>query len=178
MTALPEDELTEWLTSGDARTLTERVERLRFVREQYDREHGLLLQGGLISARAFEEMQFSYVNGAYLSCVLAAQVVLEHELTGLLDWIEKYDLDGTGFLRLCEAALSEEIITQQEFAEFDRLRKVRNPYTHSKAFMGRSCIIRRSAENCCAPEDLFKADAEMALRTVIRLFSRPPFALG
>ncbi|MGD0384478.1 MAG: hypothetical protein ABSA77_13235 [Thermoguttaceae bacterium] len=170
-------ELTEWLMSADAKSFAERIERLQFVRKQYNHEYGILFPGGPVPARAFEEMQFSYVNGAYLSCVLTAQVVLEHVMVGMLDWIDRDDLDGFGFLQLCQAALSENLITQQEFDQFNSLRRLRNPYTHSSPFMGRSCIIRRTVESGNPPEELFKADAQVALRAVISLFSHPPFAL-
>jgi hypothetical protein len=77
---------------------------------------------------------------------------------------------------LSEAALAEGLISQDEFDDFDRLRKIRNPYTHSKPFMSESCIVRRSAESGHAPQELFKEDAETVLSIVIKVLSRLPFA--
>ena len=88
-------------------------------------------------------MQFCYIHGAYISCTLAAQVVLEHLFAAFLEWNGRDDLDGAGFKALSEAALAEGLISQNEFDDFDRLRRIRNPYTHSKPFMGESCIVRR-----------------------------------
>jgi len=171
-------ELTEWITSADANSLAERLERLKYVRDHFNRDHGILFQGGHIPARAFDEMQFSYIHGSYISCVLAAQVVLEHMLEAALEWNDHDDIHGAGFARLCYAALAEDLISQDEFDRFNTLRRLRNPYTHSQPLMGRSCIIRRVTETGIPAEELFKVDAETALAAVIGLVSRPPFAVG
>ncbi len=121
-------------------------------------------------------MQFSYIHGAYVSCILAAQVVLEHLFAGVLEWNGRVNLDGAGFKALSEAALAEGVISQDEFDDFERLRRIRNPYTHSKPFMGESCIIRRSAESGRAPHELFKEDGQKALTIVANVLSRQPFA--
>ena len=172
-----QNEIEQWIESADKNSMPERLERLKQLRDHYDRDHGILFYGGYIPARAFEEMQFCYIHGSYISCVLAAQVVLEHMLAALL---EETDCDpaGFGFAKLCDAALNEDLISQPEFDRFNVLRRLRNPYTHSQPLMGRSCIIRRVAESMVSPQDIFKADAESALETVIEFISRPPFAVG
>jgi hypothetical protein len=170
-------ELLEWAKMADARTLQDRFERLKFVRDQHPAENDHLFFGGPIPAQAFQEMQFCYIHGAYISCTLAAQVVLEHLFTAFLEWNGRNDLDGAGFKALSEAALAEGLISQSEFNDFERLRRIRNPYTHSKPFMGESCVIRRSAESGLPPHEVFKEDAQKALAIVIKVFSRQPFAL-
>jgi len=170
-------ELLEWLKTADARSLQDRLERLKFVREQHPRETGHLFFGGPIPAQAFQEMQFCYIHGAYISCTLAAQVVLEHLFAAFLEWNGREDLDGKGFKALSEAALAEGLISQDEFAGFEMLRGIRNPYTHKKPFMGESCIIRRSAQSGLDPDEVFKGDAQNALAIVIKVLSREPFAV-
>ena len=71
---------------------------------------------------------------------------------------------------------SRGLISQEEFDDFERLRRIRNPYTHSKPFMGESCIVRWSAESGLPPHELFKEDAQKALAIVIKVLSRQPFA--
>ena len=169
-------ELLEWMKTADARSLQDRLERLKFVREQHPAENGHLFFGGPVPAQAFQEMQFCYIHGAYVSCTLAAQVVLEHLFAGFLEWNGRDDLDGAGFKALSAAALAEGLISQNEFDDFQRLRSIRNPYTHSKPFMGASCIVRRSAESGLPPHELFKEDAQKALAIVIKVLARQPFA--
>ena len=175
--ALHRVNLTEWIKSADAKSLAERVKRMRFLRRLYDRDSGFLFYGGSIPARAFEEMQFCYIHGAFISCILSAQVVIEHSLAALLELSGRDDINGVGLRRLCEEALKEKIICQNEFDKIDSLRKIRNPYTHSKPFMCNSCIVRQSASTLKSPGELFKEDAEKALAAVINLFSRTPFSI-
>jgi hypothetical protein len=169
-------ELRDWMKTADARSLEDRLERLKLVRQQYPAENDHLFFGGAIPAQAFQEMQFCYIHGAYISCTLAGQVVLEHLFAAFLEWNGRDDLDGAGFKALSEVALAEGLISQKEFDGFEKLRRIRNPYTHSKPFMGESCIVRRSAESGLPPHELFKEDAEKALAIVIKVLSRQPFA--
>jgi hypothetical protein len=169
-------ELRDWMTTADASSLDDRLERLKFVRRQHPAENDHLFFGGAIPHQAFQEMQFCYIHGAYISCTLAAQVVLEHLFAACLEWNGRGDMDGAGFKALSEVALAEGLISQDEFDDFERLRRIRNPYTHSKPFMGESCIVRRSAERRLPHHELFKEDAEKALAIVIKMLSRQPFA--
>jgi hypothetical protein len=169
-------ELRDWMKTADARSLEDRLERLKFVRQRHPAENDHLFFGGAIPAQAFQEMQFCYVHGAYISCTLAAQVVLEQLFAAFLEWNGRDDLDGAGFKALSEAALAEGLISQDEFDDSERLRRMRNPYTHSKPLMRESCIVRRSAESGLPPHELFKEDAQKALAIVIKVLSRQPFA--
>lgn len=168
-------ELLEWMKTADIRSIQDRLDRLKFVRGHHPAENGHLFFGGPIPVQAFLEMQFCYIHGAYISCTLAAQVVLEHLFAAVLEWNGRDGLDRAGFKALSEAALSEGLISQYEFDEFERLRGIRNPYAHSKPFMGDSCVVRRSAESGLAPNELVKEDAQQALAIVIRILSRQPF---
>ena len=147
-----------------------------FVWGQHPAANDQLFFGGPIPGQAFQEMQFCYIHGAYISCTLAAQVVLEHLFAAVLEWNGRDDLDGAGFKALSEAALAEGLISHHEFDNFEQLRGIRNPYTHSKPFMGDSCVVRRSAESGLSPHEQFKEDAQQALVIVIRVLSRQPFA--
>jgi hypothetical protein len=122
-------------------------------------------------------MQFCYIHGAYISCTLAAQVVLEHLFAAFLEWNGRENLDARGFKALSEAARAEGLISQDEFDDFEMLRRIRNPYTHNKPFMGESCIVRRTAESGLGPDEVFKEDAQKALAIVIKVLSREPFAV-
>jgi hypothetical protein len=105
-----------------------------------------------------------------------SQIVIEHILAGLFDMFNRPDMEGAGFQKLTEAALLDGYISQEEFDGLDQLRRLRNPYTHSKPIMHETCIIRRSAETGFHPTELFQRDAEAALAVVSRLLSRHPFS--
>lgn len=172
-------ELLDWLRDSDEHTYLERLVRLKFVRSQYaSEEFNVLFYGGHISARAFGEMQLSFIQGAFISCLLTAQIVLEHSLDALLTNAGRTDLNGYGFAKLCAAALEEKLISQDEHDNFSRLRNLRNPYTHSTPFMKKHCVIKRSVESKNTLEQQFETDAEFALSTVIQLIMRYPFTLS
>jgi len=113
----------------------------------------------------------------FISCVVISQIVIEHTLAGLLNFFGRTDLEGAGFRKLAEEALSDGHISQKEFDDLNQLRRLRNPYSHSKPIMHRSCIMRRAAETGSHPLELFKEDAKTALAIVATLLSRRPFSL-
>lgn len=172
-------DLAAWLAADEEESRPYRAERLAFLLEQFGaEERGMLFHGGVVSAQAFEEMRLCYLNGLFVSCVVVAQIVIEHTLAHILVLAGRGNLEGAGFKKLTEEALKERIISQDEFDALDELRRLRNPYTHSKPLMHESCFVRRSAETGSLPWDLFKEDAEKAVIAVFGLLSRQPFSFG
>jgi hypothetical protein len=175
----PPLDLVAWLEADEQRSRPYRAERLAFLIEHFGAaDGGMLFHGGVVPAYAFEEMRSCYLHGLFISCVVAAQIVIEHTLSGLLEWSGRADLKGASFMKLTEEALNDQLISQAEFDTIDELRRLRNPYTHSKPLMHESCFIRRSGETGSHPWDLFKEDAEKAVLAVFSLFSRQPFSLN
>jgi hypothetical protein len=175
----PPNDLVAWLAEDEARSRPYRAERLAFLLEHFGtEERGMLFYGGIISAHAFDEMRLCYLNGLFISCVVVAQIVIEHTLARMLSLAGRDDLERVSFQKLVEEAAKERLISQDEFDALDELRRLRNPYTHSKPFMHDSCFVRRSAEADSQPWDLFKEDAEKAVLAVSSLLSRQPFSVG
>ena len=172
-----DEEILAFLESDDEASLPDRLVRMRFLLDQYGREGYTLFFGGVVPAHAFEEMRLCYLHGLYISCVVVAQIVIEHLLAGLFEMANRNDLQGASFKQLVEEALADGFISQGEFDELDHLRQLRNPYTHSKPIMHETCFIRRAAESGSHPRQLFKEDAQKAIVAVFRLMSRPPFSL-
>jgi hypothetical protein len=173
----PPIDLVAWLAADDEKSRPFRAERLAFLLDHFGtEERGMLFHGGVVSATAFEEMRVCYLNGLFVSCVVVAQIVIEHTLAHMLDLAGRSELEGAGFKKLAEESLKERLLSQDEFDAMDELRKLRNPYTHSKPLMHDSCFVRRSKETGSHPLDLFKEDAEKAVIAVFGLLSRQPFS--
>jgi len=151
---------------------------MRLLLDRFGQSGYMLFFGGVVPAQAFEEMRLAYLNGLYISCVVVCQIIVEHILAGFFEMANRTDLEGAGFQKLTEAGLADGYISQEEFAGLDHLRRLRNPYTHSKPIMHHTCFIRRAAETGNPPAQLFKQDAETALTVVSRLLSRYPFSLS
>ncbi len=176
MKRLTDDEIVTWLKADETASRPCRVDRMHLLLDHFGQNRDMLFFGGVIPAQAFEEMRLAYLNGLYISCVVVSQIVIEHILAGLLDLSGRTTLEGAGFQRLTEEARAEGYISEKEFEDLIRLRRLRNPYTHSRPVMHDSCVIRRAAETGSHPLELFKQDAETALAIVAGLLSRYPFS--
>jgi hypothetical protein len=150
---------------------------MHLLLELFGDNANMMFFGGMVPVQAFEEMRLAYLNGLYVCCVVVSQIVIEHILAGLFEMFGRQDMGGSGFQKLAEAALCDGYISQDEFKGLDQLRRLRNPYTHSKPIMHETCFVRRSAETGCHPTELFRQDAEAALIVVSRLLRRRPFSL-
>lgn len=176
MDPMSDVEIAAYLVFADEESRTERIERMRVLLELFGCDGHMLFFGGVVPPHAFEEMRLCYLNGLYISCVVMAQLVIEHILTGLFEMGNRTDLEGVGFKKLTEEALTAGLISQEEFDGLDELRCLRNSYTHSQPIGHETCFIRRAAETGSHPRKLFEDDARKALGAVARLLSRQPFS--
>ena len=160
------EKLAKFLAEQDAATTAVRLERLAFLGAMREGNNGILFRGGDIAAEAFHEMEHSYVNGCFISCVLTAQVVLEHTLAAVLEDFG-VETNGKGFAKLCNLAHSNGVICDAKLDDFNSLRRSRNPYTHTTPMLSDSCMITRVLEKRIPPREIFKLDAESAIRTVV-----------
>src|SRR5262245_21775686 len=162
----PPTDLMAWLAADEAKSRPYRAERLALLLEHFgSEERGMLFHGGIVPAHAFQELRLCYLHGLFISCVVVAQIVIEHTLAGMLRMGGRDDLEGASFKKLLEEAEADGLISAAEYDAFDELRQLRNPYTHSKPPMHESSVGCRTAETGSHPWDLFKEDAEKAIIT-------------
>jgi hypothetical protein len=172
---MTDNEIMTWLEADEAASRPCRVLRMRLLLDRFGQSGYMQFFGGVVPIQAFEEMRLAYLNGLYVSCVVVSQIVIEHILAGMFEMADRTDMEGAGFQKLTEAALVDGYISQEELDGLDKLRRLRNPYTHSKPIMHQTCFIRRAPESGFHPTELFKQDAEAALTVVSVLLSRHPF---
>lgn len=165
------EEILVWLESDDSKSRPYRAARMQVLLEK-SFEGNYLAPGGTLEVQAFEEMRQAYLHGLYISCVVSAQIVIEHRLAGMFGMVGIQELEGAGFRKLIGEALEVGFISEVEHELLDQLRLLRNPYVHSKPIMSSECFVYRAAESGCHPFDLFKQDAENALAIVATLCSR------
>jgi HEPN domain-containing protein len=173
-----DDRISEFLTEEDVVSRPFRVERMKFLLNEWGEPRHLLLPGGLIAAPAFEEARLCFLNGEFIACVLLSQVVLEHVLAGALKMAGRDDLERAGFEKLLREALSEGIISGEEFEAFDSLRERRNPYVHSRHPTDAGGLVRRMTAEDRELEELFETDARLAVQTMFRLLKRGPYGFN
>lgn len=171
-----EPEYLEWLMAEDEASREARLERLRWLVENFGEPRHLLFWGGPISYRAFEEARLCFLNGQFIATTLLCQVILEHMLAALFHSARRDDLEGSGFKRLIDEAVKERFITPEEYDAFDRIRERRNPLVHYRDPMNQENVMYRLIREDKTLEQVFEDDAKMALSVIFNLLSRHPFA--
>lgn len=89
---------------------------------QYGAGRHHLFPGGFAPARAFEEARWCYVNGQFIGCVLLCKLMLEHVLAAHFSLKGEDEIVAGGFNLICEKAVKERLISQEEHDAFQVLR--------------------------------------------------------
>ena len=173
---ISDDECAQWLENEDAISRPSRLPRLVFVADEYGPPRHLLIPGGIIPSRCFEEARWCYVNGQHIGCVLLCQSMVEHMLAALFRLMGEDRIAKSGFRSICIEAEKERLITPEELELFERLRRKRNPYSHHRPPGSKDGVMRRSLTEELDFYDLLEADAQLAIEAVFGLLKRRPFA--
>ncbi|NMX22050.1 hypothetical protein C5S30_06395 [ANME-1 cluster archaeon GoMg4] len=167
----PSPDLTELeneLARDDETNRSDRVKRLKFVREEFGNPTDMLLVGGIPAGFAIYEMAHSYVVGDFMATVLLAQVFVEHSLGGSFIMSGDDDTATGGFSKLISQSLSKGLIPNALAEKLHKLRKMRNPYSHpNPGLTPRSYVGRMMEKKVYSPEDLAEQDARFALEIVV-----------
>ena len=166
---VPSDEyFYRHITEDERSTVQYRVERCKFIWEEFGPPADMLLIGGIPSMFALDELKRSYAYGNFMATVLLAQSFIEHLLGGSYCMAGRDDIATKGFAGLVNAALEDGQITTELAEKLHRLRKMRNPYMHHTGGIGKRSYMGRLVEpEFIAPEDLVVEDAKFAIRAVV-----------
>jgi HEPN domain-containing protein len=169
------DRLLKWLEVDEARSRSSRARRLRFlIKESGGGKYRLFY--GDVAALAFEEAKQAYLHGLFVACTLMCQVCVEQMLCGLLRAGGRNNLEGANFQRILREARDSEVLSTLEFATFEKLRTQRNPYVHSRPPGSKGTLARRAVDSKTSLEETAARDARTAIRALLRMCRRPPFA--
>jgi HEPN domain-containing protein len=169
------DRLMEWLETDEARSRSSRAKRLRFLIKEFGDAECRVFYGD-IAVLAFEEARQAYLHGLFVACTLMCQVCVEQMLSGLLRAGGRNDLEHTNFQNMLREARDERLLSTKELATFETLRTWRNPYVHSRPPGSKGTLIRRAFDSNTSPEETVARDARTAMRALMRLCRRSPFA--
>ena len=151
---------------------------------------GVLLPGGHATYLAYTEARAAFVSGAYLSVILLSQALVENLLGAHLVLTKLSQSIHTGapyersvvperpalerVLNQCEALW---MLSSEEIKSIRRLRGIRNPLTHYRSIDDPTNIERRAMDGELHPFTIMEGDARFAITTVVRLLSKPDFAI-
>jgi hypothetical protein len=169
------DRLLEWLETDEAHSRASRAKRLRFLIKEFGGGNYRMFHGQ-VAALAFEEARQAYLHGLFVACTLMCQACVEQMLGGFLRASGRNDLEGATYQRILREAHDQKLLSAIEFATLDKLRDSRNPYVHSRPPGSKGTLIRRAVDSRTSPDKIAARDARTAIRVLLRLCKRKPFA--
>ena len=168
-----EEELKGHLQSYHLESFDERLERYKFLWQEFGPPTDMLLGGGIQAFMALNELKLCYVEGYYLAVVLLAQTFIVNSFGGSYIISGDDETAEKGFKKLIDKALADDLIDGDLASKFHELRRMRNPYVHPKAGAGAGSIMGRILEKAQSEkgyqslEEFAKDDAEQAIQTVV-----------
>ena len=154
------DPQEDYLKYKDEVSLKGRVARLKYLHRI--NPDGMTMTGPMELVFTMREIQWSYIEGFYLSTIVLSSALLEktiHRL--LLDKKEKIrDKSLSGMLnQIREKNLIEEYVLDR----IDQIRLQRNPITHFKDLEHPHSLDKRSLASGLPPESQLENDAKKAV---------------
>jgi hypothetical protein len=164
-----------------------KLERLRFLVDEFGEGHHMAFSQ--MAYYYFQEAKICYLNNAFIACVFISLAAIEDTIRGFLifylpftDRTEKNlnEIRECRLVDLLKMAKSYDMLNDKEYQSLDKLRKVRNPYQHTKTPMDKRSILMRIAETDfqkCEFE-IMKDDAELAIKTLFDFIDKDVFNTG
>lgn len=148
----------------DRATLAARVGRLRHLAEVHPGKVTFMCPPEMFYL--LDEVKSTFVNGEHTSTLLLATAFIEHWLSGILHakGLHKESTSGLAGIVACmrRRGIGHEFI----LTKIDRLRLVRNPFSHLKHPEHEHKIDRRSVNQRTHPHVLMEQDAREAVSLV------------
>ncbi len=162
----------EWLSHEDATCREGRVARLEWLATVLPRGEYLTFPGGLMSKFLFEEMRYCFAYGQYLATIVLGLAYIERTLAGKLYGAGRDDLERAGIAKLLEQASAFGILTDEEAAEVDRIRRTRNPVTHFRRPDDEESIEHRSVVENDHPYEVLENEARAVVQAAMKALSK------
>ena len=164
------EELITWLEDDEAVSRESRAFRLRHLLDVVQPpEDGIWFQGET-SLQAFEEARLAYIHGLYLATVLLSLTCVEREIAGRLYAAGWEEAKKARLKDLLSKAHREGMISVRELNTLHHLRRIRNSQTHFHPPGASSSMSRRTVDQNMLPNEVFKKDAEQAIKTLGKFF--------
>ncbi|MBN2503304.1 MAG: hypothetical protein JXB38_21180 [Anaerolineales bacterium] len=168
-----EKELKSHLRNSHREAIGERLERYKYIWQEFGPPMGMILIGGISASLALEELRLCYIDGYYLACVLLAQIFIENSLGGLYIMAGDERTAEKGFAQLIDKALMDNLIDPLLANHFHELRRMRNTYVHPNAGLDKRTVMGRMLEKYEdgktfeSPKDFAEEDARQAIEILV-----------
>ena len=157
------------IRAADDSSLVERIERLRFLEEEFGPPAGMGLAGGIGALLAIGELKSSFLCGNYMATIFLCQTFVEHSLAGPFALAGEDVHVEKGMSSLIDESLARNSISSTLAARLHELREMRNPYTHPRILQKKQkpSLLDRVIKTTQNPFSMAKADATEAIRIVV-----------
>lgn len=145
----------------DRETLDGRVQRLRHLQTIFPKGYGFL--SSLETAFLFDEAKMSYINGQFIATILLAQAHIEHGLQSYVAQRGESRLASAGLAKITKFLRRHNLVHTFLLDRIDRLRKIRNPFTHLPDWDSPHTLTRRAAQRQHDWSATLRDDAEFSL---------------
>jgi len=163
----------EWLEREDDVARADRIARLEWLATNYPSSAvGFLLHGGWLSKQLLEEAKYCFAYGQFLATAILGVAFIERALAAQFYAAGRDDLERAGGLDLLREALKSKWISQEEFDQFDRVRRLRNPLVHFRRPLAPDTVEYRAVRENAHPDELVENDAQEILEGVFRVLQR------
>lgn len=163
------EKLIQALSRSDESTRTGRAERIEWLAQHDSRPAAFF--GPMDTLRLLEEARLCFISGHFVAAVMLATSFVEHALADELGELSL--IKGKPTLeRMIELARGHLGLPSDLLDRADRLRNLRNPFTHRRPDDDQDTFGNRFLSAKAHPDAILEADAKLALGVMYELFQR------
>ena len=170
MIGISDTDLAKWLRDEDINCYEDRLLRLKFLAERTPEDYWSF--DGLAGKYLFEEARYCFIYGQFLATILLGIAYLETALTASFYASGHDDLQKAPFNKLLNEALSNGLISADEYQEMNRVRYERNAYGHYRRPSHEERIESRAFEGDELPYDIIERDATAVMSLLLRIVGK------
>lgn len=163
----PKDKLELILKKIDFSSFSERLERVKYLDKIIPPNIGFLFSDEM--HYLFTEAINSYINGQFVATILLSQSFIEHWLKDSIakDKVKKF---GRTTLDTILKAMKENNSANIELLnKIDRLRKIRNPFVHSKSFDNEYNVSKLAIKQRITPDEFLIKEARDSISLLFQV---------
>lgn len=166
-------EAQQWIEHEDAIARADRIARLEWLASNYpSSDLGFMLHGGWLSHRLLEEARYCFAYGQFLAAAILGVAFIERVFAARFYAAGRDDLERAGGNDLLREALRTAWISQDEFEQFDEVRRLRNPLVHFRRPLAPDTMEYRAVEGEAHPDQLAEGDAQAILMGVFHVLQK------
>ncbi|MCF8346506.1 MAG: hypothetical protein K9G38_04775 [Bacteroidales bacterium] len=160
------DDFKEYLKQNDSETLNDRVERLKYL-NKIKSDGYLMTSGDLELGYTYQEVQFAFVQGYFISTLVLNQAYIEKLLQSY--FIQNNIKCRNTFDAMLKYARDNELFNEYIIRKLDFIRLIRNPITHLKSQEYLHTLDKRASNEKKHPWHKLEEDARLAISIMIHV---------